>query len=203
MDEMDLADWRRRVAALYARIRASDDPAAAWADWRNEREDLFLNHPQSPLPEDQRRSGPAYFDHVPGARVKGRVVPARETTILLPASSGEPMSATRFAIVHFTLGEAEAELPLFWLSGYAGGLFLAFRDATSGTTTYGGGRYLLDSAKGADLGGSEEELVLDFNLAYQPSCSYSPRWSCPLPIPGATLGFPVEAGEKLRDNLKA
>ncbi len=202
MDELDLADWRRRVAALYTRIRATEDPAEAWSYWRALREDLFLMHPQSPLPADRRDRGPAYFDYDPGARVSGRVEPADETSIALPASSGEPMTATRFAQVRFTLAGQPAELPLFWLSGYAGGLFLAFRDATSGTTTYGGGRYLLDSAKGADLGGSADTLVLDFNFAYQPSCSYSPEWACPLPVPGATLSFSVEAGEKLRDNLK-
>ena len=44
-------------------------------------------------------------------------------------------------------------LDLFWMRGYTGGLFLPFRDATSGTETYGAGRYVLDTGKGADLGG--------------------------------------------------
>jgi len=41
---------------------------------------------------------------------------------------------------------------MYWLDGYAGGVFLPFRDASSGTETYGDGRYLLDTSKGADLG---------------------------------------------------
>jgi uncharacterized protein (DUF1684 family) len=76
-------------------------------------------------------------------------------------------------------------------------VFLPFRDATSGTTSYGGGRYLWDSVKGADLGSADEELVLDFNYAYHPSCVYDPRWSCPLAPRDNWLGIPVEAGERL------
>ena len=80
---------------------------------------------------------------------------------------------------------------------YGGGLFLPFRDATSGEQTYGGGRYLLDGAKSADLGGTDGRLVLDFNFAYHPSCVHDPRWSCPLAPPANTLPFAVEAGERL------
>ena len=79
----------------------------------------------------------------------------------------------------------------------AGGLFLPFADATNGRDTYGGGRYLLDTVKGADLGGTTTTLVLDFNFAYHPSCAYDPRWSCPLAPPGNRLPGPVEAGERL------
>lgn len=67
------------------------------------------------------------------------------------------------------------------MEGYAGGLFLPFRDATNGRETYGAGRYLLDAAKSADLGGDlgRGTLLLDFNFAYQPSCAFDPRWACP------------------------
>jgi len=77
------------------------------------------------------------------------------------------------------------------------GLFLPFGDTTNGTTTYGGGRYLLDTAKGADLGGDDGGLVLDFNFAYNPSCAYDPRWVCPLAPPGNRLPVGVEAGERV------
>ena len=85
------------------------------------------------------------------------------------------------------------------MEGYAGGLFLPFRDATSGGETYGAGRYLLDTAKGADLGGNGDatELVLDFNMAYHPSCVYDPRWNCPLAPPENRLGMAVRVGERL------
>jgi len=51
--------------------------------------------------------------------------------------------------------------------------------------------------KGADLGSDGDRLVLDFKFAYQPSCSYDPSWSCPLPTPENTLPFAVPAGERL------
>ena len=88
-------------------------------------------------------------------------------------------------------------LALHWLEGYGGGLFLSFRDATSGRETYGACRYLLDTVKGADLGIDGERLVLDFNFAYQPSCSYDPAWACPLAPPDNRLAVPVLAGERL------
>ena len=100
--------------------------------------------------------------------------------------------------MRFALGGAEHELDLFWLEGYGGGLYLPFADATSGTETYGAGRYLLDTVKGADLGMEGDRLVLDFNLAYNPSCAYDPRWLCPLAPPANRLAVAVRAGERVR-----
>jgi uncharacterized protein len=64
--------------------------------------------------------------------------------------------------------------------------------------TYGAGRYLLDTAKGADLGEEGGRVILDFNFAYQPSCSYDPQWSCPLPPRENWLIRPIHAGERFR-----
>ena len=87
------------------------------------------------------------------------------------------------------------------MAGYAGGLFIPFRDATNGTETYGAGRYLVDAAKSADLGGDPATgtLILDFNFAFQPSCAFDPRWACPLAPPENRLEIPIRAGERLRD----
>ena len=96
----------------------------------------------------------------------------------------------------FELRGESLALELDWLASYGGGVFLCFRDSTSGTTTYGGGRYLLDTVKGADLGETDGTLVLDFNFAYNPSCSYDPGWVCPLAPPANRLSIAVGAGEK-------
>jgi uncharacterized protein (DUF1684 family) len=88
-------------------------------------------------------------------------------------------------------------LTVWWLEQYGGGLFLPLRDATAGSTTYGGGRYLLDSAKGADLGGTLGTLVIDLNFLYHPSCRYSSQWQCPLAPAENTVAFAVQAGERL------
>ena len=63
--------------------------------------------------------------------------------------------------------------------------------------SYGGGRYLLDTAKGADLGGTDGSLVVDLNFLYHPSCRYSDSWVCPLAPAGNTITAPVRAGERL------
>ncbi len=86
---------------------------------------------------------------------------------------------------------------MYWFEGYGGGLWLPFSDASSGTETYGGGRYLYDTIKGADLGIAGSEILLDFNFAYNPSCAYDDRWSCPLSPPENRLPFAVNAGERI------
>ena len=118
----------------------------------------------------------------------------------LPNSGADALSFRRIGSVEIPFPEhGPRTLSLFWMEGYAGGLFLPFRDATSGHETYPAGRYLLDTAKSADLGGSPDRssLVLDFNFAYQPSCAFDPQWACPLAPPENRLDLPVRAGERI------
>lgn len=119
--------------------------------------------------------------------------------IELPASGDEPFTFRRIGIVRLSGPLAGESLAVFWMEGYTGGLFLPFRDATTGSETYGAGRYLLDSAKGADLGGdpASGEIWLDFNLAYHPSCAYDARWNCPLAPAENSLRAAVRVGERL------
>ena len=107
-----------------------------------------------------------------------------------------PSRCTRVGHVHFSVAKNAAELAVYWLEGYGGGLWLPFADATNGAATYGGGRYLYDTIKGADLGVADHDIVLDFNYAYNPSCAYDERWSCPLSPPENRLPFAVSAGER-------
>lgn len=196
---LQLADWRRRVAELYARIRACSDPRGAWQDWRRTRDALFATHPQSPLEEAERAHGVPCWDYDPALRLLAELQPVDG----LPAQK-QKIGADGLA--HLiptgrTLGLENAlggELTVYWIAGYGGGLFLPFTDATCGTETYGGGRYLLDAIKGADLGMQDGRLVLDFNFAYHPSCAFSPDWICPLAPPENRLPGAVRAGERLK-----
>ena len=197
---LSLADWRRRVSDLYRRVRESPASEAAWAVWREGRDELFRTHPSSPI---RRASRAAYvqtpfFAYDPGARVNAVLTDADPLRLDIAGSHGT-FGATRFAVAGFPLLGARCSLDVYWLDGYGGGLFLPFRDATSGATSSGAGRYLLDTVKGADLGEEPEGLVLDFNFAYHPSCAYDPRWACPLAPPGNRLELAVEAGERLPD----
>ena len=188
---LELLDWKRRVAEVYAHVREAE-AEDGWRAWCDERESLFATHPQSPAPGAR----PRYFDYDPAARVLGEVTPAPAEELRLPVSRDEEVVAIRTGRVEFELEGQAAALDLFWISGYGGGLFLPFRDATSGTTTYGAGRYLYDTIKGADLGTEDGKLVLDFNFAYNPSCAYDPRWACPLAPPANRLEVAVHAGER-------
>jgi len=120
-------------------------------------------------------------------------------TLALPVSTGGQKEFTRIGSFEVVLPAGTRRLGLYWMAGYAGGLFLPFRDATNGRETYGAGRYLLDAAKSADLGAGRApgSLVLDFNFAFQPSCAFDPQWSCPLAPPENRLDVRVEAGERL------
>lgn len=199
-DIADLLDWKRQVFALYARIREQQNHAAARDLWVAERDRLFVAHPQSPIPETERArfQGLSYFDYDPAARVLGHVEVAEPETHEIATSDGGTYAFTRYGTVHLTLKGSEVELELYWLEGYGGGTFLPFRDATAGSETYGAGRYLLDTIKGADLGTEDGALVLDFNFAYHPSCAYDPKWVCPLAPPANRVDVPIRAGERLR-----
>jgi uncharacterized protein len=197
-DELELLDYKRRVFALYARVRDDPDPARAFAAWVAARDDLFAEHPQSALPPERRAGfeGLTYFPHDPAGRVLADVAAAERRRYDVASSDGASMAFERVGVARFALFGEPCELELYWLLGYGGGLFVPFADATAGEETYGAGRYLLDTVKGADLGMHDGRLVLDFNFAYNPSCSYDPRWACPLAPPPNRLAIPVRMGER-------
>jgi uncharacterized protein len=189
-----LLDWRRRVAGLYAQVRRLDDPAEAHAHWAEGRDDLVRHHPASPVPAEQR----AGFGGVPVAPYDAAYrfeVPV-ERALPLP---WHVETGTDGTVPYQRVGSVDLDglgsLDVWWLASYGGGLFVPLKDATSGQSTYGGGRYVLDTVKGADLGGEGDLVVVDLNFAYAPSCAYDAAWACPLPPEGNTLTAPVPVGE--------
>ena len=204
--EFELLDWRRRVAELFVDLRRRPADAAAVAWFRAQKDALFRTHPQSPLLPAERPtfSGLPYWDFDPAARVLARFTPdAASPPPATPGHGGQDPQAVAFNRIgwlDFDLFGQSLRLGALWIVGYAGGLFVPFRDATSGHQTYGGGRYLLDTIKSADFGSdlAAGQVVLDFNYAYHPSCAYDPRWVCPLAPPENWLALPIRAGEQLR-----
>ena len=192
-----LLDWRRRMADLFAELRSRPADAARLAWFRAEKDTLFKTHPQSPIPAARQAefAGLQYWDYQPTMRVTARFVAAEPT----PAGEGGDFSLLRIGSLDFELDGAQHHLAALWIVGYAGGLFVPFRDATCGTETYGAGRYLLDTIKSADHGSdlAQGQVILDFNFAYHPSCAYDPRWVCPLAPPENRLAMPIRAGERL------
>lgn len=187
---LDLWDYRRRVADLYADARRGGVGEPTWRHWVHGRDLLFSTHPQTPLDDPGRFTDLPYFDYDPSWRTVARFV-AEDSS-----AWGE---FSRVGRLEFELAGIASSLPMFWLNAYGGGMFVPFRDETNGRETYGGGRYILDTVKGADLGHEGDSVVLDFNYAYHPSCVHSDRWACPLAPIESDLEIEVRAGERLTE----
>lgn len=198
-DTLDLTDYRRRVADSYAAVRRASDPEQAWTAWRKDRDALFATHPQSPVRPSERSTFPGspFFPYDPQWRVLAEVEPVEQAPMLIEHSGAGATRFIRFGIAHAEVGDEPVQVDLCWLDSYGGGMFLPFRDPSNGVATYSEGRYLLDSAKGADLGAVDGRLVLDFNYSYHPSCVWDDRWSCPLPPATNRIDLEVRAGERL------
>ncbi|MDQ2750444.1 MAG: DUF1684 domain-containing protein [Pseudonocardiales bacterium] len=194
---LELCDWRRQLAELYAHVRAERDPAEGHRIWCDGRDQLLREHPQSPLPPDSplRGSGLRYWPYAADLRFTAPLEPAPAEERSVESSNDGVIRLRRVGRVR--LDALDVSLDVWWLAQYAGGLFLPMRDGTAGSDTYGGGRYLLDTAKGADLGGGDGRIVVDLNFAYHPSCRYNSAWECPLAPDGNTTAIPVRAGERM------
>lgn len=195
-----VVDWRRRTASSYARVRALavDDPAAAHATWVRDRDALFASHPASPLGPAARESftGLDVAAYDPAYRVEVEVSSAPSARLDVPTGTDGVVPFERVGVVEL---DGLGSLGIWALRSYGGGLFVPVKDAEAGRPggTYGGGRYLLDTIKGADLGQSPDgRLVVDLNFAYNPSCAYDPAWACPLAPPDNVLAVDLPVGER-------
>jgi len=194
---LDLWDYRRRVHDIYRKVREGDPGEKTWQEWREGRDRLFAEHPQSPIEDRQDFAGLAYYAYDPKWRTLGTFTTLDHEADVIGTSDEGTARFVKTGTLHFEVRGNAASLDVLWLDAYGGGVFLPFRDGSNGHSTYGGGRYLLDTVKGADLGHHGDQVVLDFNYAYHPSCVHSPRWACPLAPPANHLEFTVEAGERL------
>ncbi|TCC25297.1 DUF1684 domain-containing protein [Kribbella speibonae] len=187
-----VADWRRQVFALYQAVRAEPDPAAAHAHWQATRNDLLTKHPASPVPVERRDryAGAPVAAYRPEFRFEATIdTDVKPFTWEFQSATDGVIPFSRVGVLHLPVGD----LDVWWLESYGGGLFVPVKDASS--STYGGGRYLIDTVKGADLGSDPHEFVVDLNFAYNPSCAYSPEWTCPLAPATNTLSVELPVGE--------
>lgn len=195
----EVVDWRRRVFALYAAVRQADDLEEAHELWRIERDDLMLHHPATPLLSEDRVlfEGLSIAPYDPEWRFELPILPADPGAFDFATGTDGVVPFERIGTVEIP---DTGSLDIWRLKSYGGGLFIPVRDALAGRPdgTYGGGRYLIDTIKGADLGSDAERgtIVLDFNFAYNPSCAYDPAWACPLAQPGNVLPVAVPVGER-------
>jgi uncharacterized protein len=202
---LDLAlavvDWRLRVARIYAEARAAADPAAGHRTWIEARDELFATHPASPILDRPSFVG---LDVAPYDAALRFVVPVLPETSRLPEPSRrmDVPTGTDGVVPFERVGRVElpgvGSLAVWALRSYGGGLFVPVKDGLAGHGTYGGGRYLIDTIKGAHLGASDDGLVVDLNFAYNPSCAYDPAWACPLAQAENTVTVELNVGELYR-----
>ncbi len=167
--------------------------------FRADKDDYFRDAHDSPIPHDQRDdfTGLPYFPVDDALRVEGLTlepyVGDEPTSFQIPTSDGQVRDAERAGTFRFELGGESLRLTGYrFAAGASDSVFVPFLDGTSGQESYGAGRYLdLDPDK------RDGTYVLDFNLAYHPSCVYDPRFSCPLTPPENRLPVRIEAGERL------
>jgi len=162
-------------------------------EFREAKDFVFRNDPQSPLTKEQRRDfrGLVYYPENPALVVKGSLDPNVEPgEVPMETTGGEEQVYTRAGILRFTVDGQPAQLTLFATEDQHE-LFLPFRDATSGKESYPAGRYV--DVEPSDASG---QVTVNFNLAYNPSCAYNPEYSCPLPPIENWLKVPIQAGEK-------
>ena len=195
MSAIALLDWRRRVADMYADVRANPDPQSAHQSWQRTRNELLATHPESPIPAAERTAftGVPVAPYNPGLRFTAHVNTGVEP-VRIEVSTGTDgvVPFERAGVVHLP---GVGDLDVWWLASYGGGIFVPIRDTRSDGATYPGGRYVIDTTKGADLGGDDGQLVVDLNFAYNPSCAYDPAWACPLAPPGNIVPGAIDAGE--------
>ncbi len=196
---LELMDYRRQVADLYAWLRRSElSPEARLLEFRRRRDRLFADHPQSALSPEQKAKfiELRYYPYNPDLRfVLDMDTNVKSDVWEVHLEADGLARLQRFGRIYFKVDGVQVSLTLFWILGYGGGVFLPFRDETNKTDTYGGGRYLIDTIKSSDLGRERDKLVIDFNYAYNPSCAYNPRWHCPLAPQENWLPVEIRAGE--------
>ncbi len=166
--------------------------------WREDRDVFFKSHPRSPLTERDKKSFNSlkYFpfsdQYVFSGKIERYILhindPKYYATFL--TNKGTNKRYLRYGKFHFTLNGKPYTLEIY-KSILSDTLFIPFKDKTNGKETYEGGRYI-DAEIMADY-----KMILDFNMAYHPSCAYNEKFICALPARENTLDIEVQAGERL------
>ena len=199
MTLLELLDWRRAMAELYAGVRRERHPAAAHGGWAAVRDRLYAEHPCSPADPDTF-PGLHVAPYDPAWRAEVPLEAAPPLRLSAEAGPAGPVPFERVGVLRTPWGPLDAWRHDVW----GGGLWVPVRDAGSGTRSYAGGRCLLDTAEGADLGpGADGGLVVDLNFLYAPDCAHDPRRACPLPPAGNVLDVVVPTGELLPEPLRS
>ncbi|MEZ3144171.1 DUF1684 domain-containing protein [Halobaculum sp. MBLA0143] len=189
MTEFDEADWRER-------LRES----------RAEKDEFLSTDRRSPLSPAVREEfdGLEYFEPAPAYRVEATVrIDDDAEPVEATVENGDPQRLVPVVTFEFELPTAGGDDTVaesvcgYRPTGGGDGIFVPFRDKTTGQATYRGGRYL-DFHPESELTDGDE-VVVDFNLAYTPFCAFDDAFACPLPPEENWLSTTVPAGERAPD----
>ena len=174
---------------------AEEDYPAKIAAIRAAKDESFKNDPDSPVPADKKAAllPLQYFPIDESYAVPASLEPAAERTrIQVPTSTGKIRNIERVGALRFSLQGKPMRLTAFIdvESPQVNRLFIPFADQTSGTETYAAGRYMELDPTPTGI------YVVDFNVAYNPYCYYSPEFDCPYPPKENRLDVPIRAGER-------
>ena len=200
MTEFSLLDWKRKIFEIYSKVRNEDNPEFSWNKWVYNRKNLFENHAESPIASYQNKKNIIKFypyNHMFSFYPKVVRLSEKKLISLNLGSDG----TIKIFPAYKTKGLKKVlkkELIIYRIHGYAGGLLLPFTDlgTRKGGEHYEGGRYIIDTVKGADLGSNKNKIKIDFNYSYNPSCAYNTKWICPLINNENNLNILINAGEK-------
>ncbi len=188
---------KRRTPPRKAPARRAGDPYAEMVLRERAEKDRFLaTQPESPFSEAGLPFHPlVYFPVDPEFRVTARLREEKHPSESWLRTSQDGHAAMRkLGTLSFSLKGRRLSLELFHAGPAAGNIaFLPFRDRTSGSETYGPGRYLTLELR------EEGIYELDFNRSFNPYCAYTPTYECPFPPPANDLPVPVRAGERVYD----
>ena len=172
-----------------------DDYAARIAAVRAAKDESFKSDPDSPVPADKKAMllPLTYFPIDENYAVPASLEPMAERTRLqVPTSTGKIRTMERIGTLKFLLQGKPMRLTAFHdvESPNVNRLFVPFADQTSGTETYAAGRYMELDPTPTGI------YVVDFNVAYNPYCYYSPEYDCPYPPKENRLDAAIRAGER-------
>jgi uncharacterized protein (DUF1684 family) len=175
---------------------AEEDYPAKIAALRAAKDEGFKNDPQSPVPPDKKAAmlPLSYYPVDEMYAVPATLEPfAERTRITVPTSTGKIRDLERIGALKFSLQGKPLRLTAFIDvdSPQVNRLFVPFADETSGTETYAAGRYMELDPTATGI------YVVDFNVAYNPYCYYSPEFDCPYPPKENRLDVPIRAGERV------
>jgi len=160
-------------------------------DFRKQKDKFFEKDHHSPLSVKQKKTfqGLRYYQENPALRFDTKVEPFDEHKhVQMQTSTGEIQEYLKYGLFRFEVDGIPAEMTVY--TSEDGETFVPFADTTSGKETYGAGRYLELEHHGGN------QFQVDFNLAYNPWCAYSPEYTCPIPPEENRLSVPIRAGEK-------